>query len=66
MAVTSAPTLRRRLVAEFLGGASAGVLIVKFLYPTLTPAQAAQIVVPHGTDNGARPGADQRVASDGR
>ena len=41
-----------------IGGGIAGVLIIKFLYPTLTPAQAAQVVVPHGTDNGARTGAD--------
>jgi len=50
--------LQHRLVAELLGSVSAGVLIVKFLYPTLTPDQAAQIVVPHGTDNGARPRAE--------
>jgi len=61
-----APSAAPLFILMQVGGASAGVLIVKFLYPTLTPAQAARIVVPHGTDDGARPGADQRVASDGR
>ena len=46
--------------------ASPGVLIIRFLYPALTPAQAAQIVVPHETDKRPRPGGDQRVASDER
>ena len=43
-----------------------GVIIIRFLYPALTPAQAAQAVVPHETGNGSRPGQDERVPSDGR
>jgi arsenate reductase len=49
-----------------VGGGIAGVFIIRFLYPALTPAQAAQIVVPHETDNGSRPERDQHVSSDGR
>ena len=48
------------------GGGIAGVLIIRFLYPALTPAQAAQIVVPHETDDGSRPERDRRVPTDGR
>ncbi|TVZ07520.1 aquaporin family protein [Trebonia kvetii] len=49
-----------------VGGGIAGVFIIRFLYPALTPAQAAQIVVPHETDNGSGPEHDQHVSSDGR
>lgn len=38
--------LPRRLAAEF-GGGMTGVLLVRFLYPASTPAQAAMAVVPH-------------------
>jgi hypothetical protein len=30
-----------------VGGGIAGVLIIRFLYPALTPAQAAGVVLPH-------------------
>jgi hypothetical protein len=64
--VTTAPVpLPRRLAAELLGSAFlaatvigsgiAGVLIIRFLYPALTPAQAAGIVVPHEAANGQAP-----------
>jgi hypothetical protein len=49
-----------------VGGCIAGVIIIRFLYPALTTAQAAQAVVPHETGNGSRPGQDERVPSDGR
>ena len=49
-----------------LGGGIAGVLLIKFLYPSLTPAQAEQVVVPHEAGNGTRPGTGQRTVSDGR
>ena len=62
IAPSSAPVF---IIAQ-VGGGIAGVLIIKFLYPTLTPAQAEQVVVPHAADNGVRPAADQRVASDER
>jgi arsenate reductase len=61
-----APSAAPFFILAQLGGGIAGVLLIKFLYPTLTPDQAAQIVVPHETDNSARPGTGQRVASDGR
>jgi len=61
--VTSAPVLLpRRRAAEFLGsafiaahiggGIGAVLLIGKVLYPALTPAEAAAIVVPHETAGG--------------
>ena len=49
-----------------IGGGIAGVLIIKFLYPALTPAEAAQIVVPHDTSNGTRSGRDLGAAKEGR
>ena len=59
----SAPDLRRRLSEEFLGSAFlatvviasgiAGVLRIRFLYPALTPAQVADIVVPHAAPSAA-------------
>ena len=61
-----APSSAPFFILAQLGGGIAGVLLIRFLYPTLTPEQAAQIVVPHEKDNGARPGTGQRVASDGR
>ena len=42
-----APSSAPVFIAAQLGGGIAGVLLVKFLYPALTPAQAASIVVPH-------------------
>ena len=61
-----APSSAPAFIAAQIGGGIAGVIIIRFLYPALTPAQAAQIVVPHETGNGSRPGRDERVASDGR
>ena len=52
------------IAAQAVGGI-VGVIIIRVLYPALTPAQAAQVVVPHETGNGSRPGRDERVASDG-
>ncbi len=43
-----APSSAPVFVAAQVGGGIAGVLIIRFLYPALTPAQAAGIVVPHG------------------
>jgi hypothetical protein len=39
-------------IAAQVGGGIAGVLIIRFLYPALTPAQAASVVIPHETGNG--------------
>ena len=61
-----APSSAPAFIAAQIGGGIAGVIIIRFLYPALTPAQAAQIVVPHETGKGSRPGRDERVASDGR
>jgi glycerol uptake facilitator-like aquaporin len=61
-----APSSAPVFIAAQIGGGIAGVIIIRFLYPALTPAQAAQVVIPHDTGNGSRPGRDQRVASDGR
>ena len=61
-----APSSAPAFIAAQIGGGIAGVIIIRFLYPALPPAQAAQIVVPHETGNGSRPGRDERVASDGR
>jgi arsenate reductase len=48
-------------IAAQVGGGIAGLLLIRFLYPALTPAQAAQIVIPHETANGSRSGQDQQA-----
>jgi arsenate reductase len=57
-----APSSAPVFIAAQVGGGVAGVLIVRFLYPGLTPGQAASIVVPHEAGNGARPGRGDRAA----
>jgi glycerol uptake facilitator-like aquaporin len=42
-----APSSVPVFIAAQIGGGVAGVLIIKTLYPALTPAQAADVVVPH-------------------
>src|SRR5262249_20713602 len=49
------------IAAQILGGALA-VLGIRALYPRLTPARAAEIVVPHHQDPAEQAG---RAASDG-
>jgi len=61
-----APSSAPLFIAAQVGGGIAGVLIIRLLYPALTPAQAAQIIVPHETGNGSRPERAQRIASDER
>jgi arsenate reductase len=61
-----APSSAPAFIAAQVGGGIAGVLLIRLLYPALTPAQAARIVVPHETGNGARPEQDQRISSDER
>ena len=39
-------------IAAQIGGGLAGVLVIRFLYPALTPAQAASAVIPHETVTG--------------
>jgi hypothetical protein len=56
-------------IAAQAGGGIAGVLLIRFLYPALTPAQATAVVVPHEADNGlaAADGARTRpISSNGR
>jgi glycerol uptake facilitator-like aquaporin len=48
-----APSSVPVFIAAQTGGGAAGVIIVRFLYPALTPAQAAGVVVPHETPDGA-------------
>jgi glycerol uptake facilitator-like aquaporin len=43
-----APSSAPVFIAAQIAGGIAGVLIVRFLYPALTPAQAASVVMPHG------------------
>ena len=50
------------IAAEIVGGALA-VLVIRALYPRLTPAQAAEIIVPHHQDRDEQ--AAGRVAGDG-
>jgi glycerol uptake facilitator-like aquaporin len=42
-----APSSAPVFIAAQLGGGIAGVLIIRFLYPGLTPVQAVSVVVPH-------------------
>jgi len=50
------------IAAEIVGGALA-VLVIRALYPRLTPAEAAEIIVPHHQDGDEQ--AAGRVAGDG-
>jgi arsenate reductase len=52
-----APSSVPVFIAAQIGGGIAGVLIIKALYPALTPAQAAEVVVPHESGNGLAPAA---------
>jgi glycerol uptake facilitator-like aquaporin len=61
-----APSSVAVFILAQIGGGIAGVLIIKFLYPALTRAEAAQIVVPHNAGNGTRSGQVQRAAKNGR
>jgi glycerol uptake facilitator-like aquaporin len=42
-----APSSAPLFIAAQLGGGIAGVLLIRFLYPALSPSQAADAVVPH-------------------
>jgi glycerol uptake facilitator-like aquaporin len=56
-----APSSAPVFIAVQIGGGLAGVAIVKLLYPALTPAQAATVIVPHDSAAGAN-GARQQTA----
>ena len=51
-----APSSAPAFIAAQAAGGLAGVLIIKMLYPNITPAQAASVVVPHETAARAGPG----------
>jgi glycerol uptake facilitator-like aquaporin len=61
-----APSSAPVFIAAQVGGGIVGVLIIRALYPALTPAQAASIVVPHETADGPHARRDRQAASDGR
>jgi glycerol uptake facilitator-like aquaporin len=68
IAPSSAPTF---IAAQIIGGALA-IVVIRALYPGVTPAEAADIIVPHhrdwpGTDAQASPAraADRQAAADG-
>jgi arsenate reductase len=61
-----APSSAPVFIAAQVGGGIAGVLIVRVLYPALTPAQAAGIVVPHEAGDAVRAGGGDRVNGNGR
>jgi hypothetical protein len=45
-----APSSAPVFIAAQIGGGIAGVLIIRGLYPALTPAQAGTAIVPHEID----------------
>jgi hypothetical protein len=47
-----APSSAPVFIAAQIGGGIAGVILIRILYPALTPAQAAGILVPHETEDG--------------
>ena len=61
-----APSSAPVFIAAQVGGGIAGVAIIKLLYPALTPAQAASVVVPRETADGSSAGRDPQTISDGR
>lgn len=50
-----APSSVPAFIAAQVGGGVAGVLIIKVLYPALTPVQAAEVVIPHEAAAGLAP-----------
>jgi glycerol uptake facilitator-like aquaporin len=61
-----APSSAPVFIAAQAGGGVAGVLLVRLLYPALTPAQAASVLVPHDAADASRAGRDRQPARDGR
>ena len=60
-----APSSAPVFIAAQIGGGIAGVLIIRGLYPALTPAQAAGAIVPHDSDGIAAVDGDVRRVPDG-
>jgi arsenate reductase len=61
-----APSSVPLVIAAEVGGGIAGVAVIKILYPALTPAQAAGVVVPHETADGEAAGLAQAGTDGGR
>jgi glycerol uptake facilitator-like aquaporin len=61
-----APSSAPLFIVAQAGGGIAGVLIVRFLYPALTPAQAAGIVIPHEAGDAVPAGRGGGVPRGGR
>jgi arsenate reductase len=58
-----APSPASVFIAAQLGGGIAGVLIIRFLYPSLSPAQAAEAVVPYEGSGAAGQDGGRHVTS---
>jgi arsenate reductase len=58
-----APSSAPAFIAAQVAGGLAGTLIIKALYPGVTPAQAATVVVPHETAADGNEAADAGVAA---
>jgi len=58
-----APASAPAFIAAQIGGGIVGVIIIRLLYPALTPAQAASIVVPRETPDGTAELNGERPAS---
>jgi len=60
-----APSSVPVFIAAQIGGGIAGVALIRILYPALTPAQAAGVVVPHDGADAQEPAALARADGDG-
>jgi glycerol uptake facilitator-like aquaporin len=60
-----APSSVPVFIAAEVGGGIAGVALIRILYPTLSPAQAAGVVVPDETADSQEPTGFARADSDG-
>ena len=58
-----APSSAPVFIAAQIGGGITGVILIKVLYPALTPAQAAGVIVPHEAGDGSRAGRDHQAAT---
>jgi arsenate reductase len=58
-----APSSAPVFIAAQAGGGIAGVLLIRFLYPSLSPVHAAQAVVPHEDSGPAGPDGGRAVTS---
>ena len=55
-----APSSAPVFIAAQIGGGIAGVILIRVLYPALTPAQAAGVIVPHEAATAHAPGGTTR------